>query len=53
MVRPWKLPSVAITSRRPVILRASLMAASLASAPLLLKKTRVRLGGRTLASRER
>ena len=46
MVRPWKLPSVAMTSARPVALRASLTAASLASAPLLVKKTRVRPGGR-------
>ena len=46
MVRPWKLPSVAITSVRPVALRASLTAASLASAPLLVKNTRVSPGGR-------
>ena len=37
---------MAITSVRPVALRASLTAASLASAPLLVKKTRVSPGGR-------
>ena len=38
MVRPWKAPSVATTWVRPV-LRVSLNAASLASAPELAKKT--------------
>ena len=45
MVRPWKLLSVAMTSVRAVTLRASLTAASLASAPLLLKNTRVSPAG--------
>src|SRR5450759_923452 len=49
MVRPWKLPSIATTSSRPVTLRASFTAASLASAPLLVKKTRVRPAGRISA----
>ena len=38
MVRPWKAPSAATMPVRPVR-RASLMAASIASAPLLQKKT--------------
>ncbi len=50
IVLPWKLCSVEMTSIRPVTFRASLMTASLASAPLLEKKTRVRFGGRIPAS---
>ena len=38
MVRPWKAPSAATTLVRPVR-RASLIAASLASAPELAKNT--------------
>ena len=38
MVRPWKLPSVA-ARRRSSVSRVSLRAASLASAPELVKKT--------------
>ena len=45
MVRPWKAPSVATTWVRPVR-RVSLSAASLASAPELVKKTLPRAGER-------
>ena len=38
-VRPWKLPSIATTLRRPVIFSASLRAFSFASAPVLMKNT--------------
>src|SRR3954451_24190802 len=40
LVRPWKLPSSAITPVRPVALRAYFRAASFASAPELQKKPR-------------
>ena len=49
MVRPWKPPSAAMTSGRPVR-RAILKAASLASAPELQKNTRL---GRPASSSSR
>ncbi len=41
-VRPWKLPSTATILRRPVILNASFMAFSFASAPVLMKNAVLR-----------
>ena len=41
-VRPWKLPSMATTLRRPVIRNASFSAFSFASAPVLMKNAVLR-----------